>query len=105
MRQYEPIDVGSPMMNREPEEARKLGAEISLLEAKLRRVSATGFEHMRDLCVFGIAPPGGTEADVIQVLGALAKELGFIERDDKPKTPTRIRRWRAPVEATEEAVN
>ena len=89
-------------MNRDSHEARRIGTELSLLEATLRRVAGdNAYEAFRDLCVFHKDVLPGLEVPVIQILEAAAKELGFIESDNKPhKKPTRIRKWRAPIDAT-----
>jgi hypothetical protein len=101
MRQYNvAIDIGiATAERRDPERASSLGAQIAVIESQLRRVSATGFERMRDLCVFGIEPPPGTEADVTTCL----EELARITANGARPAKARIRHWHdpAPIEATE----
>jgi hypothetical protein len=104
MRQYEKhIDMGVPTVTRDPQAAKKLGAEIALLEAKLRRVSETGFTHMSNLCVFAIEPPKGTEHEVTACLEELAR---IMRQGEKPAKP-RIRHWHdeTPFDATGDTVN
>jgi len=92
-------------MNRDSSEVRRIGAELNLLEATLRKIAGdNAYEAFRDLCVFHKDVAPGLEAPVIQVLEALAKEFGLIE-SDKPRKPTRIRKWRAPVEQQEGNMN
>jgi hypothetical protein len=83
--QYEKhIDVGVQMALHNPHAAKRLGEELSMIEATLRKVAGdNAYEAFRNLCVFHKDVLPGLEAPVIQVLEALAKEFGLIE-SDKP---------------------
>jgi hypothetical protein len=108
MRQYNVTDIGTAPMERDPQLAMHLGAEIALVESQLRKVaSAEGFAAFKNLVVFGIDCPPQHEPEVITSLQRLAEITGFVEPSGEPKRKTRIRHWHddTPFDATGESVN